>query len=690
MVYGSAGEAVEEAGSRYNAKVESLNVVPIFDDGIFEPHERISVSGLLVHNAGGMDLPGGASVSILSTDTVKFESSKFDIPQNAIPQGKRYTIPFKFRGRLADLTPPNRPGPQSFKAEFSPRIELLGRPFENSYKRELLVRYPIQLGNLYSPTIMDQGEVAIFSVQVKNLSNIPYGNCRASGGRVVLQLHFDSRLIPLGEVIADAKIPYVMTYDHSFTDSTFIELINLPPKQNITVNIKVLMESHAEVFDQCHWQVDVHLRDKLIEYNQKMVAVIPTYNPQNDPADGLLITSSVMTRQEFVIWSHILDSLGVSFDIWDTARYKGLSIDNQTGMHHQNTWYGRYNGKMILYPHCQNVQLLSRVDIAQHFHGVMFREKPLQELNSSLVVFMPASRKDEMAMLKHLAPVHAGVEIPENSYKGKHISKPDPYNTPCPYANCEKKIIKKIEEKELSQAPLLYTREINITSLGLLNYSYGKIDVRQVPILKSSKFLVVDDTEKLSNPNPLPTNGPPISRYSQAVLAILYGISIPAKLKLMKKPPMGNTKPNDTVFYLPDNSTAGVEEIVMIILVREVVDELFSISGEAHRMTILHDDIRDNTGAYMECGRVVLRGLKLIEKEYNKRKSAGLKHFLVVQAYKKISEMCKGIQKLFADMGLKNSKLEKMFSFDQLQSCGRFHFCHQHLVDEDMWNLADN
>ena len=336
--------------------------------------------------------------------------------------------------------------------------------------------------------------------------------------------------------------------------------------------------------------------------------------------------------------------------------------------------------------------MLMGFDIAQHFHGESFCEKPLKELDSSLIVFMPRGERNEIAMLKHLAVVNSNVEVPENTYCGKHFSKPDPHKSPPPYTNCEKRFFKKLEEKNLSQAPLLLGRQIDITSIGFLRYSYGSMDVRQVPVLKSSKFLQIDgkggfDDDDIS---PFFTDIYLAKEHGQAILALLYSLSIPAKLKLMKTQHADNsTRPrNDIVFYHHDG-ILGMEELVMITLAWEVADELFTCSGEAHRMKQIHDDIEINVDSYLMIGRIVLRGLKLISKEFNKRRSAGLKHFKVMQAYRKITEMSESIQKLFSNAGIDNSKLEDMFSLDSLLDNNRVHRCHQHYAKEGKWNLVD-
>ena len=127
----------------------------------------------------------------------------------------------------------------------------------------------------------------------------------------------------------------------------------------------------------------------------------------------------------------------------------------------------------------------------------------------------------------------------------------------------------------------------------------------------------------------------------------------------------------------------------MIALVWEVADELYACSGEAQRMQKLYDDIMSNTGDYIECGRIILRGLKLIEKEFRKRKSAGLKHCRVMHAHDKIAGMSKSVKKALTGAGVNSSKLKDMLSMEELQANSMVYRCHQHFVKENMWNLLD-
>lgn len=692
-VVGSKGD-VKQSATRYDAKVVNFDVVPAINGGIFEPNESITVSGVLVQNTGGLDLPYGIRVLIPSTETIKFDPASFDFNTDGLVKaGKSYTIPFEFQGRIADLAPPNTPGRQSSSAEFSTRIELLGRPFEQSIvKRELDVQYPVHLGNLHCPKIMDRGEIGLITIEVNNISKLPYGSCNGSGGKVGLHLHFDARIIPLGTRAATAKAPYVVTYDPSIRDGMYIEVSEIPAQQGITVSITFQLENRAELFDYCYWQADLYLREKLIEYNHQHFRVSPTYNHQKPPADVLLVTGETFTRKECEVWQHIFKVLNVSVDYWDTSRYFGFSVDSRTGTRHRNTWQGRYLGKMIIYPY-SDLQLLMGIDVAQHFHGRDFREGPMKELGSSLVTFMPRStarQQSEKVMLKHLAVVNASVEIPKNGYGGKHMKEPKAHHVPRPYAKWEKDFVKKLEEKNPSQSPLVLSRFVNIQSVGVLRYSYGAIDIRQVPILKSAKFLEIDGMGFEADVVPSSSDVHLATKYGQAFLATIYSLPVSVKLELMKK----KTPLQSVRFCRSNKQQISLEEVVMISLAWEVADELLGCSGKAQRMKELHGEIEKDPKAYIESSQVILRGLKLIDEELRKRKSKlkGLKvvQASIAQACAEIADTSKQVQKLLVNAGAKPCSQEKLLSLDQLVDHSRVHRCHQYSVEEGMWKLADS
>ena len=152
----------------------------------------------------------------------------------------------------------------------------------------------------------------------KNISGLPYGDCPRSGGTVGLQIHLDARLIPVGS--SNISTTYTVTYDPSIRDSLYVRVHEILPGKTIKVETAVQMESCAELFDRCHWEADLYLRDKLIEYNFEKIRVSPFYIPSTPSTDVLFVTNQHISRKEFVFWQRILENVGANVDFWDTQK----------------------------------------------------------------------------------------------------------------------------------------------------------------------------------------------------------------------------------------------------------------------------------------------------------------------------------------------------------------------------------
>ena len=701
------GGVLYQAGTRYDAEVTGFKVVSAIDDAIFEPNERIMVSGTMVVNSGGLPLPAGATALIPSTKTIKFEPIQFEMPD--MHPNQTFTIPITYYGRIFDQPPPNVPGPFVSSAEFHPRIELLGRPFEKSFlHQKLVVQYPVKIGYMKCSENLGRGEVSELEIGVKNISTMPYGRCPGSGGKVVLQVHLDARLIPIGSAnIGFSAVPYTLTYDPNVRDSMYIELHEIPPSETVVVRVTVQMESRAELFDRCYWQTDLYLRDKLIEYNFEKVRVTPFYIPRDPPADVLMITSEAITRREFVFWQRILESLSVTVDFWDTTRYNGLSIDAQTSARHSVSWEGRYGGRLILYPHC-NLQLLYGIDIVRHFHGPNYREGDRSDIHSSMVLLLPtcpshrpqAERfhdRGDLAVLRHLSVVDGSVEIPQDAYSGLHMAKPGScFVSKTPFIKWEKKRLKNLEKEIPRQTSTVVARQVNIQSSGTFRYSYGTVDIRHFPILRSCKFCVVDgaggnladmglDDIHLS---PDAIDVPLGSNFGQILLSTLYGIPLQSKLNLLKNKAEEATDSSSEIhftFSLPNGFLLSKLELVMICISHEIADEVYS--GSASRMGIFAQEIQSNASAYAKEGRIILRGLELIKEDLKDRKKK-LKNSLVSQATNEVTRQTGAVKQALQRAGVSHRDLEPLVSLSLLQDRQRVHYSHQHLVKAERWNLT--
>ena len=705
VVTSETGGIVEQSGTRYDAHVTKLHVTSAINDGIVEPNERVMISSISMVNDGGLTLPSGAEAYIPSTQTIKFEPTRFTLPE--INSGSSFVVPITYYGRIFDEPPPNKPGPFVSRAEFITRIELLGRPFERSFlKRSLVVQYPVKIAFMRCAESLGRGEIGTLEIGVQNISRMPYGSCEGSGGKVVLQMHFDQRIIPVATAnIGTSLVPYTVTYDPNIRDSMYIQMHNIPPGETVTVQITIQMESRAELFDRCFWQADVYLRDKLIEYNFEKIRVSPFYTPADPPADVLMVTGSVITRREFVFWQTILESLNLTVDFWDTNRYNGFSIDSSVTSR-QVTWEGRYTGRMILYPYT-DLKSLSSGDIAHHFHGANIRDGPVVESNSSMVLFMPSTDdniaedthhqdKGDVAMIRHLCLADPPLQL-EDSYTGIHVFKPGSYFVSAdPYYAREKSIMKRLEKNEPEHAHAMLDRQVNVQSAGIFRYKYGSVDIRRCPLLRSSKFLFVDgrggtkvamsQDDQFLGPN---THQIPLaSNFGQTYIATLFGIPLSSKLALLRPLPetASPLASDNLIFTLPNGLSLNKADLIVICMIQEIADEVLNCSGQSQRMEAVVEAVSSSPEDYVASGESILKGMKLIKGEIKKLKKK-VSHQNVGQACQQIKRARKRVVRALVGAGVNDHDLPRLPYFIQLVDSDRFHFSHQYTLKDERYNL---
>lgn len=95
---------IQKSSTCYNVQVESFDIVPTYDSGVFQPNEKVTVSGIKVTNIGGLSVPPGAVASIPSTDQIRFDPSERAVLDELKP-GQSCSIPIDFHGRISDFPP---------------------------------------------------------------------------------------------------------------------------------------------------------------------------------------------------------------------------------------------------------------------------------------------------------------------------------------------------------------------------------------------------------------------------------------------------------------------------------------------------------------------------------------------------------------------------------------------------------
>lgn len=704
IVCSKEGKILQQAGMRYDAKVKSYKVVCENDDNIYEPNERIAISEVVVTNVGRLPLPAGAEVMMEKTKTnmISFEPIRYKLPE--IQPGMSINVPTTFYGRINDHPPPNTPGALETTADFMSRVELLGRPFSNSaVLKKLNVQYPVKIKSLRCNENVGRSEVTIFEMQVENLSSKPYGTCKQSAGEVGIQVHMDARLIPIAHSnAADKEVPYNVFYDPSKKDGLYVQIHSILPKETISIQLAVQMDCEAELFDYCHWQADLCLRGKVVEYKFEKIRISPIYKPQDSPGDMLMITSPDISRAAFILWEHIFQILGVTVDYWDTTRYHGLSVDNSTELRHPGTWIGRYHCRMILFPHC-NLQLLWGSHIVQHFHGESDKRS---DLGSSMLLLMHPSPRHgvvferfqdhgDVSVIQHLVSVDKSLPLPKGGYGGKHMTAP---NSAEPCHKWERQTLEQKEKEDPSFEMCILSRQINFESKGAFKYTYGEVDMRRCPLRRSCKFVVIDgaggsvtqmgeDDPNINTLNLTTSNEIPLStNFGQMLLHTLFSLSISAKLNLIKKSNAENV-PSSITFLLPNGLQMTLEQLSAICLAYEIADEVLGCSKTLLRANTLLEDIQANKPAYTSKAELISQLIDLTERELQDRKKK-YDFSAMTTIVKEAKKVLGRIQQSVRDSSRRKSGQNLMLpSLAILQHTLHVHRSHQYAVKDERWNL---
>lgn len=685
VVDSPSGEVLHQAGRRYEASVTSLKTSPALQDGVYEPNQAITVSEVVIVNTGGLPLPKGAKLFFPSTMTTRFEPTVYELPE-IYPNGS-FTVPQIFSGRIFDQCTPNSPGSFSGEASFAPRVELLGRPFENLSKQTLPVSYPVKLMFALSKKNMSSGGFSVLEVGVENTSSsAAYGSSKAASGcrgSIAVRLHLDPKLVLLG-VQHNSKdkqkkaLPFQVMHDPEVCDSVWVKIEELSPGDVLVIPIAFMVDLNAQLRDTCVWQADLYFKGKFVEYKSQEIHVTPTYSPGSslaDLGDVLMITSELISTTEFSLWQRIFEILDVNVDYWDASRRKEDTTPDRieaggsdpTGSARAasssssptdsnvsfNPILDSYSSKAIIYPHCK-LDDIPAEHIVSHFNCS-------NSSDSSMLLFMSPSVPTSLEhsyynntrhaqIFRHLCRVQNRIKLPENMHSGYHLLPPGTVvSSEVTIEKSEKKIIKKLEGDHPLQALAMFSLKRNIDQKSLLKYTYGTMDIRKCPIQRSCNFQCVDGAggslASMGADDPLLTiksrEFPLASKFGQVFLAVLVAIPLKCKLNLLKavddKSSQGCVK-----FYLPNGMHLSKQQLAAIAIAHVVADEILDTTGSISLMNQVVDDLHSNRNLYSKnwLASTVNQMLCLIHLEALER-AKRYSNPTITSAAKQLQKLCK-------------------------------------------------
>ncbi|CAF4341385.1 unnamed protein product, partial [Adineta steineri] len=154
------------------------------------------------------------------------------------------------------------------------------------------------------------------SVYFANISARSYGASSDSAGSIefTLSVHSLIKILP-----ASKEYFYEITSDgrgrYKFND-------NIPPRSTKCIRFEIALDANAvnQYYEHLFWNINLLLRDVLIENHRNNIRVVPTFIPKIH-TDVLLVTNAHVGRSEFLAYQNLFRLFKYSNQTWDIERY---------------------------------------------------------------------------------------------------------------------------------------------------------------------------------------------------------------------------------------------------------------------------------------------------------------------------------------------------------------------------------
>ena len=329
VILDSNGTVVQQAAERFNLTVSQFFLKDENCDGIFEPDSDVFLEQITILNDGGLTCPEGSMLFAPTSITAHQAHEPVVIP--AIASSESFIACSCNDGLRMHI--PSVPGPCVGKpfasvARITPAITLCDRLFDEASPSVFVtVQYPLRIVVTRAPTFMAPSEFCVFTIEMMNISMSPYGFNVGSthSAHLLFKVDRNMEIIPLPSEVAKVFI---------FPDglAAKADLHSIQPNTTVEVSFQVRMRESAGNLLYVHlpWDATLFLREKPIEIRSGELRVTPRYD-DNKFTDMIIVTAKTTTREEFLAWSYLIQTLGLSAGFWDYERYRGVRCCPDSG-----------------------------------------------------------------------------------------------------------------------------------------------------------------------------------------------------------------------------------------------------------------------------------------------------------------------------------------------------------------------
>jgi hypothetical protein len=585
-----SGHIIESSTYKYNIKVLGFELFGVTDDGVFEPDEQVVLKDVVIMNDGGLTLPEGSYLKINETTT--FQPAEPYIPIPSIKPGASVKLN-NIYGYIGSA--PNASRSEFYQSEstLSIHAELLGRHFDDSvYSRTVPIHFPVHVAKVNYPTQLAREQQGSFSVDFLNLSTLPYGN-QSEYGSLEYRIIVDPRL----KIVSEAS-------QHVIEGS--IDYLN--PGNNYSHQFDAVMDSDTDYFERLDVRIELLLRGKLIEIQERQVRCCPTFIPMLDDDsskemfDVLFVTNRHITRLEYQLYERALRLLGLRFNVWDIEHYNGLSYEEKMNVRHSITWVNQFQGKLILMPMSQTddeIWHISPQDIFSHFQSDLVHvaspddgSDTTSSADSGIVLI----GGNPSRMLSYLFSGCPETEIPKKDLIGTFLVKTPTNNHLEQYVE---KYMSNIQNMHPSMHFKMAKQLFQPEKQALGKYCVGTATYQQLPLSAIDRLFVVEKSGDLyasidSGYNYVISNKfYRDSNFVRMLSVIINALSIEQKMKLLQ---VQSAIDRTCEIIDSQNNVIGINDLILFGLYYDIKTELVYPDHENNTrfkkvVSILQDNI---------------------------------------------------------------------------------------------------
>ncbi|CAM4776244.1 unnamed protein product [Rotaria magnacalcarata] len=314
---------------KYHTSVVGYTITDDNEDGIYEPNSNFFVTNVKWINNGAMILPAGAILSFRSTEYISTDANHGILLQGA-SVGTILHSSNRFKCHMNSMRAISLNQPYIQHVQLTSQIHLLNRMFSGSeVSTNLICQYPIQIKEIKFPFVLCPNELAIATVTFTNLSTGVYGTCPSARSLGSVKCRFSAHSC-IQVVPASRNEAYVY-------HNGIYEINQILPNSTKQIRFAIISSANTQnwYYDNLFWNMDLLLRDTVIEKHQNSIRIVPKFVP-SEHTDILLITDSLFTRTEFLEYQDLFRLFNFSSRYWDMQKYGPLNNSEPIWLHTAN------------------------------------------------------------------------------------------------------------------------------------------------------------------------------------------------------------------------------------------------------------------------------------------------------------------------------------------------------------------